>query len=406
MILQKTVETPPKKIATESKPSTSKVNKLTETSTSAKKNVSCKHCNLHFSNNTWLWKHITKCHPKELQTETKKQTIKNEQQLNENKSPLETKHSNKKKAKESKQKLRDQLKSQLAAQQKLLKVQQEIIERTNKAQQDISALLAKLGDDESEDGELSEDETTTLNIKQDGDEQLIESIENSELIVAENDEYNGFVSQEYEIEEQLITDENGYVLINENAEEYQNQPMSVLIASGNDEEEFELIDVIEDQMYDDSVGIQFEMVEEDQNSIHCRIVTSDDAPHESEFVDVLQIDQIDQKMPVKVECGKIQEIAHKRLIKQDKKPDEKTDETKLLNKEFNTSEKKTNEYIQKVVQNATPTDDNKFECPICHEMVSNRYSLGPHILRLHSKQKSKICQYCDRSFTCTGDLTR
>lgn len=399
-----------KTVAKEQKPNVSKEAKSPEASTSTRKSVSCKHCNLHFSNETWLKKHISKCHAVELslQVKTKLDSVKKIQQKPEKKNVNEK---TKKKSKSpSKQNLREQLKNQLAAQQKLLKVQQQIIERTNKAQQDISALLAKLGDDSDDDDELSEEEAATIaNIKLKASTDDPEYFENDELIIPENvEEFDGYVPQEYEIEEQLITDDNNYVLLNEQiAEEYQesNARMSVLIASGNDEEEYELVDVVEDQMYDDPNAIQFEMVEDDRNSIHCRIVTNDepDQLEEIEYVDV----QIDHKLPVKVDNGKIQQIAQKRFSKQEKKPEENnTEDTKLLNTEINKSEKQTNEYIQKVVQNATPTEDNKFECPICHEMVSNRYSLGPHILRLHSKQKSKICPYCDRSFTCTGDLTR
>lgn len=161
--------------------------------------------------------------------------------------------------------------------------------------------------------------------------------------------------------------------------------------------------------------------------MHCRIVSNDNAMiEEIEYVEVQNDDDEEEqqrKVPIKLEVDKLQKIAQKHFKRQheggigktnksdklataSEDTDDASSETKVLNTTIHKSEKQTNEYISKIVQNAIPTEDNKFQCPICMEFVSNRYSLGPHILRLHSKQKSKICQYCDRSFTCTGDLTR
>lgn len=399
----------------------------------ASRSVSCKHCNLHFSNQIWLKKHIEKCHANESSLDEKPKSVdpkvkilKYKKQLDDIQKTLEkksVKEKSKKKSKisPSKQKLRSEIKSQLAAQQKLLQVQQEIFEKATKAQQDIVNLISKLEDDsednEEDEEEASEEETSMANIKSDAmnqNEVYLENVE-GELIVAENSEEYSFMPQNYEIEEELITDDNNYMILNNQnmvAEpDQEDKARLVLISSGNDEEEFELIDVVEDQMYensqiDENGDIVFEVLENDNNSLHCRIVTNEaeEPVEEVEYVDV----QIDQKLPVKIDVGKISQIAQKRFSKLDaeKKADDDGTDSKVLNSTIHRSEKQTNEYIQKVVQNAVPTDDNKFECPICHEMVSNRYSLGPHILRLHSKQKSKICQYCDRSFTCTGDLTR
>lgn len=308
----------------------------------------------------------------------------------------------------SKQRLREQLKSQLAAQQKLLQVQQEIFEKTSKAQQDIFQLIAKLGDDSAdeendESGETEDDFKTEIQTQ---NEIYFETdTDAGELIVSDNvDEYT---YANYEIEEELA--DNNYVLMNEQnvqSDVHHDQSVMVIVQSEEGEEEYELVDVIEDQMYEtqnlDQIegDIGFEIVGKDSNSVHCRIVANEDPEEEVEYV---QVDRV----PVKLEVDHLQQIAQKRFKKQlEGNANAESEDSKLLNATIHKSEKKTNEYIQKVVQNAVPSEDNKFECPICHEMVSNRYSLGPHILRLHSKQKSKICQYCDRSFTCTGDLTR
>lgn len=316
----------------------------------------------------------------------------------------------------TKQKLREQLKAQLAAQQKLLQVQQEIFEKTSKAQQDIFKLIAQLGDD-SETDEVELQQSEFVKCERVNDSEIFYDNPDGELIVAENVEEYAYLPENYEIDEQhLMSDDGGYVMLNDQqaaSESAQDEPaVMVIVQSGDDEEEYELLDVVEEQLYDSNAlehidnGIDFEVVGKDENSVHCRIVANEEPTEEIEYVDV----QVDSKAPVKVDVGKIQQIAQKRFNKMNKIKAEKTDETdsasKLLNATVNKPEKITNDYIQKVVQNAVPTEDNKFECPICHEMVSNRYSLGPHILRLHSKQKSKICQYCDRSFTCTGDLTR
>lgn len=394
------------------------------------KDIVCEHCNLHFSTEAWLKKHIASNHagtssvsnqkydPKAKILNYKKQLDVIQQTLDKKGLTEKTKKKATKQVSPTKQKLREQLKAQLAAQQKLLQVQQEIFEKTSKAQQDIFELIAKLGDDSDGDDEGDQEsefikcESVAANAQ---DTEVYYDNPDGELIVAENvQEYAYITPDNYEIEEQqLITDDGGYVMLNDQnvigESVHEDQAVMVIVRSGDDEEEYELLDVVEDQLYESNPleqienGIDFEVIGNDKNSVHCRIVANEEAQEELEFVDV----QVD-KVPVKLEVGKIQQIAQKRFDKQlDKiKGDENSEDSKLLNSTINKSEKHTNEYIQKVVQNAVPSDDNKFECPICHEKVSNRYSLGPHILRLHSKQKSKICQYCDRSFTCTGDLTR
>ncbi|XP_055681713.1 zinc finger protein Xfin-like [Lutzomyia longipalpis] len=51
-------------------------------------------------------------------------------------------------------------------------------------------------------------------------------------------------------------------------------------------------------------------------------------------------------------------------------------------------------------------DGKRFSCTICGAVFSRRYSLGPHMMRVHTKEKSKSCAICGRTFTATGDLTR
>lgn len=408
-----------------------------ESKATINQSIICEHCNLHCSTPAWLKKHISRCHSKALSEEPKSnydqsvKFLKYQKQLEDIQQTLDKKVSrSKKKAKMSptKQKLREQLKTQLAAQQQLLQVQQEIFEKTSKAQQDIFQLIAKLEDDSDgvgtdDESEVDEEEDELIqgNLKQDDSEHVelcFEDQEDGELIVPENSGECIYLNQNdgYVVEEQLITDESNMVVLNENIgsadADHGERPFMVVLNTEDGEEKYQLVDII-DPMYEENQldeienNINIEVVDKDNK--HYRIVANEDPlssslmPEDVEYVDV----QVDQKVPIKLDVGNIQQIAQKHFNKQlegDKNDDGK--DNKLLNSTINKSEKQTNEYIQKVVQNAVATDDNKFECPICHEMVSNRYSLGPHILRLHSKQKSKICQFCDRSFTCTGDLTR
>lgn len=452
--------------------------------------INCKYCNLRFSTPVWLKKHIDRNHAKQAladvaaKSDASVKIQKYKQQLENIQQTLDRKNAkqNPKRAKVSpkKQRLREQLKQQLAAQQKLLQVQQEIFEKTSKAQQDIFNLIAKLGDDDEEyDDDINDDEEESIaedeaetsgqidigNVKFEDkshpSEVYFEDPSVSELIISDtpNETYEYYPTENYGgLEEQYMADEDGNITVMnadgtilggdgdvEMPQHGQQQSVTVLVRSDEGVEEFELVELDDDAGVGGAGGgIDFEVIGQDTNSMHCRIVSNENANFEEiEYVEV-QAEQDEQllqpidkdsfrKQPIKLEMDKLQQIAQKRFKWQQKNintignnsrsdttvaetiaaaaHNEATDEatgseTKVLNTTIHRSEKQTNEYIAKVVQNAVPTEDNKFQCPICMELVSNRYSLGPHILRLHSKQKSKICQYCDRSFTCTGDLTR
>lgn len=338
--------------------------------------------------------------------------------------------------------LREQLKIQLEAQQELLRVQQQIFEKANKAQSDIFKLIAELGvddedDDDDDDGELDEIELQEANEKHVEQEQRTNEINVNLNILKPSEVYQkiGWNGKE-EDDKQIVLEEiemgaegvQSYILVDEAAKkdaDPQNgdiidpdadQNVVVVVQSEEGVEEFELFEVYEDDEYkpiqDNNVNdpiaddfYHFEIVEGENENIHCRIVTNDDKvqeppeKHQNKNENKLPV-------PIKVDLNNVNIPPPRRAI--DEKTNLKAAEKKsndLLNKTKKTV-KETNEYIQKIVQEAVPNDENKFMCPICNELVSNRYSLGPHILRVHSKQKSKICTYCDRAFTCTGDLTR
>lgn len=336
-----------------------------------------------------------------------------------------------KKAKQSPKKsiLREQLKQQLEEQRKLLKVQQEIFEKANKTQNDIYELLAKLGDDEDEQADAvdTEEEAAEEEEEEAEEQEQYEEIavrraakrpsstratapagkRRSQKIVYETVETDQYIVPDDELfyEEQQVADEptvsqENYILLNDIEGDIvsNEQNMYVVMQNEDGDDEFELIDVIDEQPMngnDDMENIDFEIVCDDSDGMHCRIIAGDPLD--------------DARMPVKVDVDKISSIAQKRLqssLKAKQQSEASAKRDTLLNKTMHRTAKQTNDFIQKIIQKAKPTGDNKFECPICHELVSNRYSLGPHVLRLHSKQKEKVCPHCDRAFTCTGDLTR
>lgn len=200
------------------------------------------------------------------------------------------------------------------------------------------------------------------------------------------------------------------------------QNVVVVVQTEEGDEEFELLEVDETDEFKvedvnplaectDNNGIEFvtpddfeqsmrlEIVAAEDESLHYRIVASDNGDESKQFTIKKRTPLA--KQPVRLDTESIIDV----LPKEEKPTNDENSSNNLLN-EKHSSAKNTNEYVQKVIQEAAPNDDNKFSCPICGEVVSNRYSLGPHILRIHAKQKNKICPHCDRAFTCTGDLTR
>lgn len=294
--------------------------------------------------------------------------------LEHHKKIIETKKQKKlnKKLSPNKLSLREELKSKLAAQQELLRMQQQIFEQANKAQSDI---LKMIGDLE----QMDSDEEEENQVQNEADE----PVNTSTLI-------------EYATTSQV------------------EQNVVVVVRTEEGEEEFELVE-IEDSTIGNAVEperilpeepttteelekpVVLEVIKTDGENVHYRIV-EDAQGNDPLFVsnEGTQEEIIDY--PVNNDANV------KNLYVPDRKVNKKKKADLLNNSKQN--EKDLNTYIQQVVRTAEPTADNKFLCPLCPELVSNRYSLGPHILRLHSKHKSKICPHCDRAFTCTGDLTR
>lgn len=221
-----------------------------------------------------------------------------------------------------KQRLREQLKQQLATQQKLLQVQQEIFEKTSKAQQDIFNLISKLGEDDDDSFEDDEDELAgynkeaaareieMANVKFEDrlnqSEMCIEDPNMNKLIVADtvNESYEYFQPENYGLEEQYIADEDGNITIlnaapssssstiTSGGKNAQSTAVRVVVRSDDGEEEYELIEVEEQMCEADETGIgengiNFEVIGQDTNSMHCRIVSNENAMvQEIEYIDV------------------------------------------------------------------------------------------------------------------------
>lgn len=366
----------------------------------------------------------------------KKQIEKQKESIHQNatviKKTLAKQHSktlkSKKKLSPTKTLLREQLKIQLETQRKLLKVQQEIFEKANKAQNDIYDLLAKL-EDENDDEEHEESAYSEVEEEQPAEEiepmyylkqedldacSEIEIQESkpfldqiaAETIVAE-EEY--FVTENYEVFDPSINENTSCVYLNQElntenvAQPTLDQNVVVVVRSDEGDEEFELVEVVEDQyegaIVNENNEFNLEIVGTDTDGVHCRIVADP-------FAEDVTLNEVKSssstKTPVKLDVGKIS-------FKYKKESETETSDDKnesILNEKIKKTQNVSNDYIQKMVQSAVQTADNKYECPICKEVVSYKYSLGPHILRLHANKKSKICPHCDRGFTCTGDLTR
>lgn len=358
----------------------------------------------------------------------------------------------------SKAALRDQLKQQLEIQQQLLRMQQEIFEKANKAQSDIFKLLSELNNDsdeiQEEDSELEEEEEmeqiedapqneedsmrsslgnrskahspTAKNTKAikrieraklDTKHELLspcgtDSAENDEttfVLYVEPGEEDEGQAEETQAPRQYIPEADvidvPLQVIEDNPELFENPSddgIMVLVQNENEESEaYELIEVYEpnasQKQPDDDDQIHFEIVDGDsEENIRCRVVPAKNKPAQKPEKKAV-------KAPIKV-LTDLDAIPLPAIVKKEK-PEEEVSINKVLNR-ARLSEKEAKDFIQKMVHEAKPDEEGKFRCTLCSEVVSNRYSLGPHIIRVHSKQRSKICPYCDRAFACTGDLTR
>lgn len=419
--------------------------------TIVKKNMrQCLYCNLRFASDAWLSKHIENAHkdvaeielideddPLILQCAEQREVecvnklssgLRKENALdkiiagnsnqNQNK-PSTASHEIiqtmltriKSKSSPSKQALREQLKKQLKVQQDLLRVQQEIFIKANQAQNDILSLIAELDSDDAEDEDVDVDDEPKGKT---GD--VANKNNFSDLTTALND-FNTEVTKVEEADQpwyeyaatDLPTEE---VLPNNDAED---ENVFVVVQTEEGEEEFELFEVVEGE-YDtkpeitntnygyselenaqpeqlDDGNICFEVVTSDGGDVNCRIIDKE------------------QRAPAakKPKClNKNASSAPKRTRMARKGGSKKVSEvitSQVENLEY-MNDTEIAEYIQGLVQKVEPNGENKFACPLCDETFTNRYSIGPHVQRVHCKQKSKQCPHCDRAFTCTGDLTR
>lgn len=310
--------------------------------------------------------------------------------------------------------MRNILKEKLAQQQRLLQMQQQIFEEANKAQSDILNMISNLDKMES-DEEPPEEEQENKEENEEEDTEEGESEKESEEAENSQAELIKFTNIHPTNDEHILPDDE--------------DSMIVVVRTDDGEEEFELFEIDESAEFDENkpsviqeedvsydeeeTPVVFEIVGGDGDNIHYRIVEGNEIATSTD--------------PLEYSTSSSSVV--KKVLKRSDIPDEFSSEkvsdkistSKGNNNKINASSKKkkggllndtkkdTNElsaYIQGIVRHAEPNEDNKFSCPICTELVSNRYSLGPHILRVHSKQKSKVCPYCDRAFTCTGDLTR
>lgn len=251
--------------------------------------------------------------------------------------------------------LREKLKKQLQVQQELLQVQQEIFMKANQAQNDILKLIADLDDD---------DEMETV-------EEEEQYVEDPNVVVEDASLLNPIDIvdiKEFVSENEPPHDENIYVIM----------------GTDDGDEEYELIEVDEEEP--DKPEVCLEVYANDGDNMGYRIV-------EQESTKPVAKKSRRKENPAASTRKQQSNQSMTRVIVGDEE---------LLAM----SADEVAEYVQQVVQSVEVDEEGRFACPLCEEKFTNRYSVGPHLQRIHCKQKSKECPYCYRAFTCTGDLTR
>lgn len=253
--------------------------------------------------------------------------------------------------------LREKLRKQLQAQQELIRVQQEIFMKASQTQNDILQLMADLEDDEDVDGE--------------------EELEEDPL---ENENQLGVVKyQQFEPEEEVQTE---YILGPEVQAEDDN--VFVIMTTEDGDEEYELMDIEEEPKWSEISLEVYPNTDGDSSAYHIVEAPPADAP-----------DKRSMRQP-KAEAP----------VAKDRKPIIAFD-GEITERDLQTmNDAEIAQYVAVAVQSVEPDEEGRFKCPLCDEKFGNRYSVGPHMQRIHCKQKSKECPYCHRAFTCTGDLTR
>lgn len=402
----------------------------------------CNYCNLRFISAVWLNKHVERSHANERENQMdyevvyetptasnhmgniKKEcnVIEHAQKQIETSAQLQQNLSTatqdliktvdyvtlgkqiKSKAGPKKQLLREKLKAQLKVQKELLEVQQEIFLKANQAQNNILQLIADLETDEGAAEDEEEDQEQQQQQQEEEEEETDEQqqeIEDEMLLQPKTETaplyniapYDETIEYETEI---LDQDFKGLV----NVADPLNNEVFVVMETEEGEEQYELFEVVEEESAD-PLQANNQPTENDEEL--CLEVFANDG-------DNVQYRIMDLDVPEKKTGHRRRGGRAPRNVPQRRKPGGNSLEMILSNigpddlLQMNSTE--VADYIQLLIQSVIADADSKFSCSLCNEKFTNRYSIGPHIQRVHCKQKSKVCPHCDRAFTCTGDLTR